>query len=126
MSDQDLHVLEVQHLKKQYGKKLAVKSVSFSMTTGEVVGLLGPNGAGKTTVFYMIVGFIKPTEGKILLDEADQSNRPMYKRALAGISYLPQETSIFRKMTVEDNIKAILETRRDLSKQAQKEKLDFL
>jgi lipopolysaccharide export system ATP-binding protein len=132
MSDQVIfspaqeHRLEVQNLKKQYGKKTAVKSVSFSMGTGEVVGLLGPNGAGKTTVFYMIVGFIKPTEGMILLDGADQSTNPMYKRALAGISYLPQETSIFRKMTVEDNILAILETRRDLNKKQQRERLDFL
>jgi lipopolysaccharide export system ATP-binding protein len=126
MSEAPDHVLELQGLRKQYGQKLAVKSVSFTMRTGEVVGLLGPNGAGKTTVFFMVVGFIKPTEGKILLDSLDQAQSPMYRRARAGISYLPQETSIFRKMTVEDNILSILETRRDLDKAAQREKLDFL
>jgi lipopolysaccharide export system ATP-binding protein len=120
------HALEVQGLQKAYGKKLAVKDVSFSMRTGEVVGLLGPNGAGKTTVFYMIVGFIKPTAGSILLDSTAITDLPMYRRARQGISYLPQEASIFRKMTVEQNIASILETRKDLSKAQRAERLDFL
>lgn len=120
------HDLEVQGLQKAYGKKMAVKDVSFSMRTGEVVGLLGPNGAGKTTVFYMIVGFIKPTAGAILLDAAAITDLPMYRRARKGISYLPQEASIFRKMTVEQNIASILETRKDLSKPQRAERLDFL
>ncbi len=120
------HSLQVECLKKVYGKKQAVKNVSFSMKTGEVVGLLGPNGAGKTTVFYMIVGFIKPTAGLIKLNHMDITKLPMYRRAREGISYLPQEASIFRKMTVENNIYSILETRRDLNQAQRKERLDFL
>jgi len=96
--------IRVEGLRKLYGKKVAVQDVSFSMKNGEIVGLLGPNGAGKTTVFYMIVGFIHATAGKIYLDEHNITRRPMYKRALAGISYLPQEASVFRKLTVEQNI----------------------
>jgi lipopolysaccharide export system ATP-binding protein len=120
------HSLQVESLRKNYGKKLAVKDVSFSMKTGEVVGLLGPNGAGKTTVFYMIVGFIKPSAGLIRLDSKDLTTLPMYRRAREGISYLPQEASIFRKMTVENNIRSILETRRDLNRAQRQENLDFL
>lgn len=86
------------------------------MQTGEVLGLLGPNGAGKTTTFYMIVGFYKPTAGDVFLDEECITQLPMYKRARAGISYLPQEPSVFRKLTVEENIWAILETRKDLTR----------
>lgn len=118
--------LTIEGLTKIYGKKVAVNNVSFSMTLGEVVGLLGPNGAGKTTIFYSIVGFIKPTEGKIYLDGEDISGYPMYKRARAGIAYLPQEPSVFRKLTVEKNIWAILETRRDLTKKEKQNKLDGL
>jgi len=119
-------VLKVEGLKKVFGKKTAVLDVSFSMKKGEIVGLLGPNGAGKTTVFYMIVGFIKATAGQILMDDHNITHYPMYKRARAGISYLPQEASVFRKLTVEKNIWAILETRSDLSKADKKEKLEYL
>jgi lipopolysaccharide export system ATP-binding protein len=118
--------LSVEGLVKLFGKKEAVKEVSFSMNVGEMVGLLGPNGAGKTTIFYMIVGFIKPNRGKIYLNGRNISALPMYKRARLGISYLPQEPSVFRKLTVEQNIQAILETRRDLSPTEKKEKLENL
>lgn len=118
--------LKVEGLKKLFGKKAAVLDVSFSMKKGEIVGLLGPNGAGKTTVFYMIVGFIKATAGQILLDEQNITHYPMYKRARAGISYLPQEASVFRKLSVEANIWAILESRSDLTKAQKKEKLEYL
>lgn len=119
-------ILRVEGLRKTFGKKVAVQDVSFSMKKGEIVGLLGPNGAGKTTVFYMIVGFIRATAGRILLDENDITHDPMYKRARKGISYLPQEASVFRKLTVEDNIKAILETRNDIKKQEKAERLEYL
>jgi lipopolysaccharide export system ATP-binding protein len=118
--------LSVEGLSKLFGKKEAVKDVSFSMRVGEVVGLLGPNGAGKTTIFYMIVGFIKPTQGKIYLNGRNISGLPMYKRARLGISYLPQEPSVFRKLTVEQNLWAILETRKDLSPGQKREKLESL
>ena len=118
--------LKVEGLKKVYGRKSAVQDVSFSMQNGEVVGLLGPNGAGKTTVFYMIVGFIHATAGKIFLNDRDITKKPMYKRAKAGISYLPQEASVFRKLSVEDNIWAILETRKDLSRKGKKQELETL
>lgn len=118
--------LRVEGLNKVFGKKTAVNDVNFSMNEGSIVGLLGPNGAGKTTTFYMIVGFIKPTYGKIYLNNQDITALPMYKRALAGISYLPQEPSIFRKLTVTNNIWAVLETRNELSQDEKKEKLEFL
>lgn len=118
--------LSVEGLVKNFGRKEAVKDVSFTMEVGEVVGLLGPNGAGKTTVFYIIVGFIKATAGKIYLNGSNISNLPMYKRAQAGIAYLPQEPSIFRKLTVEKNIWAVLETRRDITTLQKKEKLEQL
>ncbi len=118
--------LLVEGLNKKFGKKTAVRDVSFSMEDGEVVGLLGPNGAGKTTAFYMIVGFIKVTGGKIFLDGEDVTGFPMYKRARLGISYLPQEASIFRKLSVEDNIYSILETRNDLTDGEKKQQLDGL
>ena len=118
--------LRVEGLKKIFGKKEAVKDVSFSMHKSEVVGLLGPNGAGKTTVFYMIVGFIKATAGKIYLNKSEITHQPMYKRAREGISYLPQDASVFRKLTVEQNIWAILETRLDLNKEQKREKLETL
>ncbi len=115
--------LIVEGLKKNYGKKQAVRDVSFSMQQGEIVGFLGPNGAGKTTVFYIIVGFIHPNAGTIYLDGRELSRLPMYRRARLGVSYLPQEASVFRKLTVEKNIWAILETRSDLTR---KEKLHLL
>jgi len=118
--------LSVEGLKKVYRKKVAVADVSFSMERGEIVGLLGPNGAGKTTVFYLIVGFINATRGKIYLGNLDISSYPMYKRARLGISYLPQETSIFRKLTVEENIMAILETRSDVDSGEKNAILDSL
>jgi len=104
-------VLEVVGLRKLYGRKVAVAGVGFSMRTGEIVGLLGPNGAGKTTVFYMLAGFLHPTAGSILLDGVPIDRLSMYRRARLGISYLPQEASIFRKLTVEENILAVLEAR---------------
>lgn len=119
-------VLGVDGLRKTFGKKVAVKNVSFSMQEGEVIGLLGPNGAGKTTIFYMIVGFIKPTAGNVFLNDGIITGEPMYKRARLGISYLPQEASVFRKLTVEQNIGAILETRTDISKAEKKQKLQEL
>lgn len=107
-------VLEVEGLRKLYGRKVAVADVGFSMRTGEVVGLLGPNGAGKTTVFYMLAGFLHPTSGSISLDGEPLNGLSMYRRARLGISYLPQEASIFRKLTVEENILAVLEARAGL------------
>ncbi|MDR1398725.1 MAG: LPS export ABC transporter ATP-binding protein [Treponema sp.] len=122
----DLHVLGVVELRKRFGRKEVVRGVNFSMHNGQVAGLLGPNGAGKTTIFYMIVGFYQPSSGRVLMDEIDITRKPMYKRARQGIAYLPQEASIFRKLTVEQNIWAILETRRDLSKPEKKERLEAL
>jgi len=105
-------VLAVRGLGKRFGRKVAVDGVSFRMDMGEVVGLLGPNGAGKTTVFFMIAGFIEPSAGAISLGSDDMTRLPMYRRARAGISYLPQEPSVFRRLTVRQNILAVLETRR--------------
>ena len=118
--------LKVEGLKKVFGKKQAVKDMSFSMKKGEIVGLLGPNGAGKTTCFYMIAGFIRPTSGKIFLNDKEITHDPMYRRALNGISYLPQDTSVFRKLSVEKNVWAILETRHDLNMSEKKEMLEVL
>lgn len=101
--------LTVKSLRKEYGQKIAVQDISLSMTQGEVVGLLGPNGAGKTTSFYMIVGLVQPTSGSVLIDSLDIGKMPVYQRARLGIGYLPQESSIFRGMNVEDNIFSILE-----------------
>ena len=112
-------------LVKKYQNRTVVKQVSVEVQQGEIVGLLGPNGAGKTTTFYMVVGLIKPDEGNVFLDEIDITKLPMYERAKLGIGYLPQEASIFRKMSVEDNITAVLEIT-SLSKEAQKEKLESL
>lgn len=106
----ELSTLEVRHLVKKFGLKTAVNDASFSMKQGEIVGLLGPNGAGKTTIFYMIVGFIKPTKGDILLDNHTITYLQMFKRAKRGICYLAQEASVFRKLTVEENIDAVLES----------------
>ena len=102
-------VLRSENLKKVYKKRAVVNHVSVGVEQGEVVGLLGPNGAGKTTTFYMIVGMIKPNEGKVFLDNKEITNEPMYKRAKMGIGYLPQEASIFRKLSVEDNLMAVLQ-----------------
>jgi lipopolysaccharide export system ATP-binding protein len=118
--------LTVQGLQKKFGKKEVVKGVSFTMKKGEIVGLLGPNGAGKTTVFYMIVGFIKPTAGIILLNKKNITHEPMYRRAREGISYLSQEPSVFRKLTVEQNLWAILETRKDITKVEKKNRIEEL
>ena len=103
-------VLRAADLTKSYAGRIVVKSVSIEVRSGEVVGLLGPNGAGKTTTFYMIVGLTRPNEGRVFLGDADLTELPMYQRARSGISYLPQEASVFRKLTVEENILSILET----------------
>src|SRR5687768_9754056 len=107
---------------KSYGKRIVVNRVSFEVQRGEIVGLLGPNGAGKTTSFYQVVGLVKPDEGRVFLEDRDITSLPMFKRAQMGIGYLPQEASVFRKLSVENNIAAILEMT-SLSKQQQKEKL---
>lgn len=119
---QKIHTTE---LVKKYGKRTVVNHVSIEVAQGEIVGLLGPNGAGKTTSFYMTVGLVKPDEGQVFLNDEDITKLPMYKRAQMGIGYLPQEASIFRKMSVEDNISAVLEMTK-LSKQEQKEKTESL
>ena len=125
-SVKNTHILRANSLYKSFGKKQVVKGVDFFVNTGEVLGLLGPNGSGKTTSFYMIIGFYKPTSGEIFLDENRLTNLPMYKRAQMGISYLPQEPSVFRKLTVEENIWAILERRKDLTKAQKKSMLEEL
>jgi lipopolysaccharide export system ATP-binding protein len=117
--------LYTKNLVKTYKGRRVVNGVSIEVNQGEIVGLLGPNGAGKTTSFYQIVGFIQPDEGSVYLDDMDITNIPMYKRAQLGIGYLPQEVSVFRKLTVEDNLKAILEMSA-LSKSEQKVKLESL
>ncbi|MFP4510255.1 MAG: LPS export ABC transporter ATP-binding protein [Spirochaetaceae bacterium] len=119
-------LLEARNLHKSFGRKEVVRGISFSMTDGEIVGFLGPNGAGKTTTFYMVVGFIRPTAGQVLLDGLDVTRKAMYLRARLGIAYLPQEPSVFRKLTVEDNILAILELRKDLSRKERTVVLDEL
>ena len=116
------HTLEAKNLRKQYGTKLVVCDVDLILNKGEVVGLLGPNGAGKTTTFYMITGMIKPTNGQIFLDQKDITGDPMYIRSRKGIGYLSQEPSIFGKLSVEDNLRLILELT-DLSKSDQEEKI---
>jgi lipopolysaccharide export system ATP-binding protein len=112
-------------LVKYYGRRKVADHVSIEVTQGEIVGLLGPNGAGKTTTFYMTVGFIKPTEGKVFLDTTEITDLPMYKRARLGVGYLPQEASVFRKLTVENNIRAVLEMSH-FNKEQQKERLEML
>lgn len=118
-------LLRSENLIKRYKQRTVVDNVSIEVRQGEIVGLLGPNGAGKTTSFYMIVGLIKPNEGKIYLDDQEITNLPMYKRSQLGIGYLAQEASVFRKLSVEDNIKAVLEMTK-LSKSQQSEKLESL
>jgi lipopolysaccharide export system ATP-binding protein len=117
--------LLLENLVKTYGGRRVVDNVSLHVSDREIVGLLGPNGAGKTTSFYMTVGLIRPNEGRVLLDTRDITNLPMYQRARLGISYLPQEPSIFRKLTVEENVRAILETM-DLSEREQDARLERL
>lgn len=118
-------VLRTEHLFKKYGKRTVVNDVSIQVTQGEIVGLLGPNGAGKTTTFYMTTGLVKPNAGKIFLNDLDISNFPVYQRARHGIGYLAQEASVFRHMTVENNIRAVLEMTK-FSKEYQREKLESL
>lgn len=118
-------ILRTEHLYKQYGKRTVVNDVSIHVEQGEIVGLLGPNGAGKTTTFYMTTGLVKPNAGKIYLDDLDISKYPVYKRARAGIGYLAQEASVFRQLSVEDNIMGVLEMT-NFPKQYQKEKLESL
>ncbi|MEJ7560253.1 MAG: LPS export ABC transporter ATP-binding protein [Pedobacter sp.] len=118
-------ILRAENLIKKYKQRTVVNDVSFSVSQGEIVGLLGPNGAGKTTSFYMIVGLIKPNEGTIFLDDEDITTDPMYRRAKKGIGYLAQEASVFRKLSVEDNIMAILEMTK-MSKEERHEKLEEL
>lgn len=118
-------ILRTENLTKKYKSRTVAKDVNVEVKQGEIVGLLGPNGAGKTTSFYMIVGMIKPNSGRIFLDERDITEEPMYRRAQLGIGYLAQEASVFRKLSVEDNIRSILEMTK-LSKQEQAEKLETL
>lgn len=117
--------LRAENIVKKYRKRTVVKGVSIELNQGEIVGLLGPNGAGKTTSFYMIVGLIKPLEGRIYIDNEEITKLPVYRRAQKGIGYLAQEASVFRKMSIEDNLKAVLEMT-EYSKEHQKEKVESL
>jgi lipopolysaccharide export system ATP-binding protein len=118
-------ILSASHIVKRYKKRTVVNNVTFHVQQGEIVGLLGPNGAGKTTSFYMVVGLIKPDTGNIFLDEEDITALPMYKRAQKGVGYLPQEASVFRSLTVEENILSVLEMTK-LSRAQQREKVEGL
>ena len=118
-------ILRTENIFKYYNKKAVVKGVSINLKQGEIVGLLGPNGAGKTTTFYSIVGLVRANSGKVFIDDVDITSKPMYKRAQMGVGYLPQEASVFRTMTVEDNIKSVLEMT-DLSKDEQNERCEIL
>ena len=117
---------EIMDLKKYYGKQLGVENVSFNIKEGEIIGFIGPNGAGKTTTFYMVVGLVKPNKGSITLDGQEISSWPMHIRARAGIGYLPQEASSFRSLSVEDNIKLVLEMNDKLTECEKKAKLEEL
>jgi lipopolysaccharide export system ATP-binding protein len=123
---EDTGMLSAQHLSKKYRRREVVRDVSITVSQGEIVGLLGPNGAGKTTSFHMVVGLIPCDNGKIFLNDQDISHLPMDKRARLGLGYLPQESSIFRKLSVEDNIMAILETRSDISRDEAKTLMEEL
>jgi lipopolysaccharide export system ATP-binding protein len=118
--------LSARSLRKAYRTKVAVEDVSLDVNSGEIVGLLGPNGAGKTTTFYMIVGLLGTDAGDIYLDDKRLTRAPMHERAQAGIGYLPQEASVFRKLSAEDNLRAVLELRKDLSRAQQREQLELL
>ena len=118
--------LKAQHLAKSYKGRQVVRDVSLSIDSGQIVGLLGPNGAGKTTCFYMIVGLVQADQGRILIDDLNISHLPMHGRARAGIGYLPQEASIFRKLSVADNIMSILATRKDLDRAGRHDALESL
>jgi lipopolysaccharide export system ATP-binding protein len=118
-------ILRTNNLVKRYGERVVARQVSLEVNQGEIVGLLGPNGAGKTTTFYMVVGFIKPNDGQVFLENEEITHLPMYKRARRGIGYLPQEPSVFRKLSVEDNIGAVLEMM-PLSKEEQRERREAL
>lgn len=118
--------LQANNLAKRYKKRKVVQDVSLSVSSGQIVGLLGPNGAGKTTCFYMIAGLVDADHGRISIDQQDITRLPMHGRARAGIGYLPQEASVFRKLSVADNIMAILETRKDLNRRQRRVKLDTL
>ena len=118
--------LIARHLAKSYKKRQVVRDVSLRIDSGQIVGLLGPNGAGKTTTFYMVVGLVRADHGQVLIDDLDVSHQPMHGRARAGIGYLPQEASIFRKLTVTNNIMAILETRKDLDAEGRRATLEGL
>src|SRR5436190_2527078 len=118
-------MIQTQDLVKVYGSRTVVNDVSFNVKQGEIVGLLGPNGAGKTTSFYQVVGLVKPDSGEVFLNDLNITKLPMYKRAKMGIGYLPQEASVFRKLSVEDNIAAVLEMTK-LSKAEQRDKLETL
>ncbi len=119
-------ILRTDNLIKKYNNRTVVKGVSVEVKQGEIVGLLGPNGAGKTTTFYMIVGLIKPFSGHVYLDEQDITQFPMYKRAQLGIGYLAQEASVFRQLSVEDNIASVMQFKKDMTKEQQREKLESL
>src|SRR5574341_1217478 len=125
MSDGEPKVLRSDGLVKRYKKRTVVNEVSIQVRQGEIVGLLGPNGAGKTTTFYMIVGMVRPNSGKVFFDEAEITSLPMYQRARMGIGYLPQEASVFRRLSVRDNLMAVLEMT-NLGKKEQAEKCDRL
>lgn len=116
-----MSTLRAQHLAKQFKRRPVVKDISFSINSGEIIGLLGPNGAGKTTSFYMIVGLIAADNGQVLIDDQDITTKAIHERAKLGIGYLPQETSIFRKLSVYDNVLAILQLRTDLTRQQQRD-----
>lgn len=118
--------LRTENVVKKYRSRTVVKEVSVSVKQGEIVGLLGPNGAGKTTTFYMIVGIIRPFSGQVFLDSWDITDLPMYRRAQMGVGYLAQEASVFRQMSVEDNIMSVLEFRKDLTREQQREKQESL
>lgn len=119
-------VLSMRHLGKRYGQRWVVKDVSFDIEQGQVVGILGPNGAGKTTSFYMVIGLVPMDRGQVLLGELDLSKKAMHQRAAYGIGYLPQEASIFRKLSIEQNILSVLQTRKDLNSVSQHQELEKL
>lgn len=121
-----MNTLTIKNIAKKYGQKDVLIDISFSLNDGDVIGLLGPNGAGKTTCFYSVLGLVQPDSGSILLNNHNITNYPIHKRALSGIGYLPQESSIFRKLTVSENILAILETRKDLSRSIRRQLLEEL